>query len=184
MTELEKMKHAKSYIDRLANGVNPLTGQPAPSTDLINNVQIARCLFYVSDLLRQMIEHNGTAKRKPRAAKLSFQLDIDKRMQFPFSDAPISASEIARRINSLIDTETMTKLKYRAIVQWLLELDALTLHTNSAGSAIKRPTKMGRDLGIILEHRQGLNGTHAVVLYNLSAQHIIIDNLDAIIQLN
>ena len=89
-----------------------------------------------------------------------------------------------KTINSLIDTETMTKLKYRAIVQWLLELDALTLHTNAAGSAIKRPTKMGRDLGIILEHRQGLNGTHAVVLYNLSAQHIIIDNLDAIIQLN
>ena len=102
MTELEKMKYAKSYIDRLANGVNPLTGQPAPSTDLINNVQIARCLFYVSDLLRQMIEHNGTAKRKPRAAKLPFQLDMDKRMQFPFSDAPISASEIARRINSLL----------------------------------------------------------------------------------
>ena len=105
-------------------------------------------------------------------------------MQFPFSDAPISASEIARRINSLIDTETMTKLKYRAIVQWLLELDALTLHTNAAGSAVKRPTKLGRDLGIMLEQRQGLNGTYAVVLYNLSAQHIIIDNLDAIIQLN
>ena len=36
MTELEIMQHAKSYLDKLANGINPLTDQPATDSDCIN----------------------------------------------------------------------------------------------------------------------------------------------------
>lgn len=55
MTELEIMQHAKEYLDKLAMGLDPLTGQEAPEEDIINNVRISRCLFYVSDVLRQVI---------------------------------------------------------------------------------------------------------------------------------
>ena len=30
MTELEKIQRAKMYLDKLANGINPLTDQPTP----------------------------------------------------------------------------------------------------------------------------------------------------------
>ena len=30
MTEKELLIHAKNYIDKLANGINPLTGEPVP----------------------------------------------------------------------------------------------------------------------------------------------------------
>jgi len=45
MTELEKIAYAKSYIEKLANGINPLTNQEVPESDIINNVKISRCLF-------------------------------------------------------------------------------------------------------------------------------------------
>ena len=51
MTELETMQRAKMYLDKLANGINPLTDQPASDSDCINQVRISRCLFYVSDVL-------------------------------------------------------------------------------------------------------------------------------------
>ena len=54
MTEVEKIAYTRMYIEKLANGINPLTDQAVPDTDLINNVRISRCLFYVSDLLRQL----------------------------------------------------------------------------------------------------------------------------------
>ena len=44
-TELEIMIHAKGYLDKLANGVNPLTDEPLPETDVVNQVRISRCLF-------------------------------------------------------------------------------------------------------------------------------------------
>ena len=59
MTELEKTAYAKSFIDKLANGINPLDNQPIEETDIVNNVRISRCLFYVSDILRKVIEAGG-----------------------------------------------------------------------------------------------------------------------------
>ena len=43
--DLELLKHAKSYIEKMANGINPLTGEKIPNNELINNVRISRCLF-------------------------------------------------------------------------------------------------------------------------------------------
>lgn len=42
MTELETIAHAKSYLEKMANGINPLTGEAVPETDLINQVRISR----------------------------------------------------------------------------------------------------------------------------------------------
>ena len=40
MTDLEIMQHAKGYLDKLAQGIDPLTGQEVPENDVINNVRI------------------------------------------------------------------------------------------------------------------------------------------------
>ena len=45
MTENEKILYAKSFIDKMANGVNPLDNTPIPEGELLNNVRISRCLF-------------------------------------------------------------------------------------------------------------------------------------------
>ena len=69
MTELEKIERAKMYMDKLANGINPIDDTMAPDDDLINNVRLSRCFFFVSDVLRQVIENGGTktaVNKKPR----------------------------------------------------------------------------------------------------------------------
>ena len=53
MTELETMIRAESYIRKMADGINPITNEPAADCDMVNNVRITRCLYYVSDILRQ-----------------------------------------------------------------------------------------------------------------------------------
>ena len=39
MTEIEKLQHAREYISKLANGIDPLTNQAVPGNDIINNVR-------------------------------------------------------------------------------------------------------------------------------------------------
>ncbi len=51
MTELEKIEYAKSFIDKLANGINPIDDTPVKDDDAINNVRLSRCFFFVSDVL-------------------------------------------------------------------------------------------------------------------------------------
>lgn len=67
MTEQEKLQRAKYYIDCLANGMNPLDGTLIPEQDTVNRVEISRCLFYVSDILRRQIEKSE--KNEPKDGK-------------------------------------------------------------------------------------------------------------------
>ncbi len=75
----------------------------------------------------------------------------------------------------------MTKLQYRAIRDWLVSLGMLEEALDGNGKHTKRPTPQGETMGITLESRMGSNGVYFVVVYDLSAQHFILDNLDAIV---
>ena len=47
------------YIDKLANGINPLDDSSIPEDDIVNNVRISRCFFFISDILNKVIENDG-----------------------------------------------------------------------------------------------------------------------------
>jgi hypothetical protein len=46
---------------------------------------------------------------------------------------------------------------------------------------MKKPTSSGEEIGILLEKRQGQYGSYYVMLYNLDAQHFILDNIEAVL---
>jgi len=180
MTELEKIAYAKSFIDKLANGINPIDDQPVAEYDVVNNVRLTRCFFYVSDILRQVIENGGTTPPKKKT-KILFSITREQLAQYSFSEAPISISEIVKKINALIDTEQMKQLSYKQLTAWLISINALFEQPTLNGKTQKRPTENGRQLGISLDTRNGMNGEYQVVVYNKEAQAFILDNIDAII---
>lgn len=180
MTELEKIAYAKSFIDKLANGINPIDDQPVSENDVVNNVRLKRCFFYVSDILKQVIEHGGI-QEPHKVKKSTFTITQEQLYTYPLSEKPIPVSEIARNINSLIDTTRMKSLSHRDITNWLISVDVLCEQSNLQGRAVKRPTEAGKQLGITLDKRTGKNGEYYVVVYDQTAQSFILDNIDAII---
>ena len=185
MTELEILQHAKEYLDKLAKGIDPLTGREVPEGEIINNVRISRCLFYVSDVLRQVIENGGIqVKAVKDSEKAPFALSFEDRSRYAFGDWPLSASQIAQRLNELVDLETMQQLKTTSITKFLLQSGLLFDEEDSGGKKNKRPTEAGRELGISTQLRTGQNGDYTAVVYSREAQQFILDNLDAIITIN
>ena len=180
MTELEKMQRAKMYIDKMANGINPIDDAPAADSDMINNVRLSRCLFYVSDVLRQVIDNNGVIG-KVKSSKKAFFLSADSINNFSFSKTPISVSEITKRLNDLADLEVCHKLKHSAITNWLISIGALEIRELADGRNTKRPTEQGKELGISSEKRTSMNGEYVVVVYSRDAQQFILDNIEAIV---
>lgn len=180
MTELEKIEYAKSFMDKLANGINPLDDSQIPEEDIANNVRLSRCFFYVSDILRQVIENGGVRPvkvAKPR--KQEFALTEEQRSRIQISERPLPISEIANRLNELIDAETTKKLSATAINNWLVELQMLEAVTQSDGKVRKLPTEQGRELGIFTEERTGMYGSYVTVLFSPSAQQFVYDNIEA-----
>ena len=180
MTELEKIAYAKSFIDKLANGINPLDDMPIPDDDIANNVRLSRCFFYVSDILRQVYENGGVTKPK-RTPKIPFAVSLEQLEKFEYSVESIPVSEIAKRIYAMADNENMEKVSYRQINQWLLNIGMLYLHDFGGKKPVKRPTEEGNQIGITVETRMGRYGEYQVVLYNEGAQRFILDNLEAVV---
>ena len=177
------MQRAKAYIDQLANGINPIDGTCVADSDVINNVRISRCLFYVSDILKRVIDNGGSIGKK-KVAKGPFFLPSEAAKGFRFSKAPITVSEIVKHINSLADSERCCQLKLTSVTTWLIEIGALEVITTADGKNTKLPTAQGTELGILTEKRMGQRGEYTVVVYNIEAQRFIIDNIEAIIAVN
>ena len=181
MTELETIARAKMYIDKLANGINPLDDTAVAENDIVNNVRISRCLFFVSDTLRRVLENGGVGVTS-RVKKNKFKITAEELEKFAFSDRPITISEITKRINDIADTENSTKLSHNTITSWLSEIGMLNEMINTEGKKRKRPTAEGAELGIFVKEVTSQNGTFNVVFYNKSAQKFIVDNIPSVIE--
>ena len=127
MTELETIQRAKMYMDKLANGINPIDDTQVPEEDTINNVRLSRCFFFVSDVLRRVIENGGVAPQNTtkKSGKIPFKLTDSERRKFEISPTPISISEISKRLNALIDPKSMKTIPYRQIREWLSTIGML-----------------------------------------------------------
>ena len=104
MTELEKIEYAKSFIDKLANGINPLDDSPIPDGDICNQVRLSRCFFYVSDLLRRVVEQGGITPPAPPSEP---------------TPTPVSAAALRHRIPRLpfsLTPEAVASFTFRKLI--------------------------------------------------------------------
>lgn len=176
MTELEKMKRAEMYIRKMAEGVNPLTDEPACDDDMINNVRISRCLYYVSDILRQVIANGGVVGSKPSGSTPFFLTDEQRAQLVPF-DRPVFAKELVERINEIAAENGCKKFAARWITEYFVSLGMLEEVYNG-----KTATESGKEFGIITESRISMRGSeYPVNKYTPEAQSFIFDNLDSIL---
>jgi len=182
LNEIDVLKHAKTYMDKLANGINPLDDKPVNENDIINNVRLSRCFFYVSDILRQVIENGGSVKRSYSSSKnkADFNISFETIQKFEFFDFPVPVSKITDGINALVNTESMKKITPQNINEWLVSIDMLCLIENEENKT-KLPTEAGKALGISSEHRVTYNREYDALFYDRKAQEFIIDNIEAIL---
>ena len=187
MTDLEILQRAKQYIDSLANGYDPLSGNPVRDDDVVNQVRISRCLFYVSGVLQKVIDNGGEIQRKkqpkpPKPVKEPFFLTHEQIALLRPQNTALSATKVAAIANELIDDEHMQKLKGTDIAGWLLSVGLLQEVESATGRKRKVPTPNGEMLGM---KETSLINEHGVptqyTVYDKNAQQFIFDNMETLI---
>jgi hypothetical protein len=174
MTELEKIAYARSFIDKLANGINPLDGMPIPEGDIANNVRLSRCFFYVSDILRQVYENGGIGKVEKT---VPFSITPVQLAAFETSPYPISGSEISKKLTALAENPLMKAFSVPKMNQWLVQKGFLYETVDPAGKPRKIPTEQGRAMGISAETKIGRDGEYVAVLFDAKAQRFVVNNI-------
>lgn len=180
MTELETMQRAKMYIDSLANGVDPLTGEMIADDSVLNNVRISRCLFYVSDVLGRVIDNGGTVKAaKTSDNRLPFSVTPEQIERIHISEEPVGIAVFAKRISEVLD-ENVKPLSAVTITNWLTA-NGYLIEEISANKRRRVSTAKGVQVGIETVDDVSMNGVpYKKNIYTESAQRFIIQNLQNI----
>lgn len=181
MTELEKMKRAKMYIEQLANGIDPISGNELPDDTLLNNVRLSRCFFYTAEILRQVIDNGGVGD----VVKKQFEITEEQKRMIPLSDTPILITNVCNNISSVVDLAVFSKLQPVKVNNWLMKLGFLKdieMDNGTRKTIRKTITDTSKLIGISQEERIAPNGSsYTANLYNKEAQQFIIDHLDEIL---
>ena len=185
MTNLEKLTNAKDFMDKLSNGIDPVSDDVLTKEALLGNIDLSRCFFFVSDVLRQVIENGGfIGKRMRNYSHLPpFALTDEQRNKIEVTERPTMIKSFTEGINNLIDINAMRKLKVTAVTKWLVD-DGLLSEETVDEKKRKVPTKKGEKLGIYSEAREGQYGGYMAILYKEQAQRHITENLDKIIAIS
>ena len=72
----EKLEKAIIYVDRIANGCNPVNNSPLTNDSVLNNPNVIRCMYFIKDILKEVYDNGGVISKKNKKynKKFDFQL--------------------------------------------------------------------------------------------------------------
>lgn len=180
MTELEKMQRARMYVQKLAEGIDPLTDRELPEDTALNQVRLSRCFFYVAEVLGRVIDNGGEVVRTRQARRKDFQITPEQLREVTVSPEPIGISQFCKLIGAAAGGENGRGPSAVAVTEWLVRKGFLCVET-VGGKKRKRATAQAAQIGIFEESRIGTYGEYVAVLYDSKAQQFVLDNLPAIL---
>ena len=179
MTELETMQRAKMYLDKLAQGIDPITNQEIHDDSVLNNVRLARCFFYVSDVLGKVIDNGGSVGQPVR--NVDFFITPEQLARVQIMDYPVRITELTEALHQAVGDPQMKKPNVKKITDWLMKNGFMTQVTGPDGKAHRVPTDRGLKMGMSTRLRQTCDGEYQAVYYNSDAQQFVLDNLPAML---
>ena len=174
MEELDVLKRAQFYVEQMANGVNPLTGEIIDENDFVNNVRISRCLFFVNEKLKELIDNGGEVGAKKRRAKEKFVFNKDKIDAINTEDRAICLSEIIRNVKKAYDDRC--RLTYADVASILQEKGLLIANDGAGPKLVASP--QAEQFGIRSELVHGRDGDYYRTLYDLRGQKLVLSLLE------
>lgn len=179
MTEIEKIAYAKSFIDKLAIGIDPTDGTLIPDGEVALNPRLSKCFLYVADILSKIIENPSALTEMYKTNEWIVTPDVLARIEC--SALRVGISTFAKRINDAL--RSTRKFTATEVNNWLLHEGYLTRIATSNNKMTKRPTQKGVNLGITTDEVMKENGrAKYYVRCNVNAQRFIRDHLLEIIE--
>lgn len=177
VTELDKLKRARTYLQKLAKGVDPLTDTALPADTALNNDRLSRCFVYVAEVLQNVIDNGGRTSgwQKP------FAVTADELKRVVLSDQPVSISAFVKAVNDAVGNDGMKKLTHTTLTKWLVEEGFLRVVKDDENKTHKELTEKSAGIGMSSEVRDGQSGAYTMILYNRQAQQFLLDNLLSIV---
>lgn len=181
LVDKKKLETAILYLQRIADGNNPVNNMPADEDAVLNNPNVIRCMFFIKEVLEAVKRNDGyIGKKVKKSNKLDFPMET--LTAFAYREDQ-SISKLVGQINESVDDSIHQKLTYKPISQWLKNNGFLAEEfSQEFNKTITLPTEKGNQIGIRAERRDSSRGVgYMLLLYNKQAQEYIVQNMETIL---
>ena len=89
MSEIDKLKRAKLYMDKLSGGVDPNSGMRVHEDDIVRDSRVIACFEYISRVLEweiESFENRTTAPEKPKRRRVFINDDQFSQLQLNYGE--------------------------------------------------------------------------------------------------
>lgn len=178
--DMSRLDVAIKYIQRIADGCNPVSNEPVEDDAVLNDPNVIRCMFFVKDVLEEVRRSNGvTGSKRAKPRKEPFPFEILKHFQYQ-EDKTIS--HLLDQIHAPAEGLDIKRISPQTITGWLKTAGYLTVeYCQEVRKESTLPTQKGRDLGIYTEVRTYGANSYVTVIYNRQAQEFLVMNFEAIV---
>lgn len=171
----EKLIKAKAILEKMANGINPINGQPIHDESFLQDPRMIRMLFYVSNVLQQVAD-GKIQKNRPR----DFSITADEKSKVKFPEYKIGVQEFSKCINEVIDPNRSKKLTGVELNKQLKKLGILSEVPTEDGKMKTTINEKSKEYGIEIEHRNFNGREYDMVVFNYLGKKYLLENIEYI----
>ena len=169
-----KLDVAIKYVERIADGCNPVNNTPLDNNDILNNPNIIRCMYFIKDVLEEVRSNGGMIGGKTgKEPALPFPIEILDRFAYVEDK---SITHVLNQIYEPIADMNVKKVSVMKVTAALKENGYLLDEANpETGKTRKVPSAKGKNLGIYLVEREYNGRMYESVTYNKNAQEYVVE---------
>ncbi|MCR4960368.1 MAG: hypothetical protein K6A74_02860 [Lachnospiraceae bacterium] len=176
-----EITEARLFTEKLAAGVNPLTGEIESEDTLLNHPEVIRKMFLIKDILAAVLENSISAKTSDKRAPEELPEEALAKFEY---DKPKSLTKLLEQIYAPVKENGIKQITAVTVNRWLMAAGLLEeISDPSTNRRDKQPTAAGEALGISM--KKGFDSRNSrdyyTLIYNKSAQMFIVNNINRII---
>jgi hypothetical protein len=174
--DIEKIEKARLIIQKIADGTNPINGQPVEADSFLHDSRIIRCFYFISEVLEAVVK--GTYSNK----KINdFVITDEQKNKVVFTEGNIGVNEAARCINLQLNPLMSKKVTGAQLNKGLKRLGILSEAVED-GKKRTVTNEISKDYGFFSEKRSYDGREYDMVLINNEGKKYILDNIEKIME--
>lgn len=174
--EVEKIQKANEIMQKMAKGMNPLSGEQIRDEGLLKDAEMVRCLCFVSDVL----DHIAKGNYKNRGNTLSFVITPEQKSKIVLPEGSIGVTGFSKCINLCINQVESKRLTGVELNRKLKKLGVLAEESTAEGKTRTITNEKSAQFGFEMVKKIFNGVEYDMVLINDIGKKYLIENLEVI----